>query len=81
MSEFILIVPADFIELPNATAFVLANGEEGIRRNIANAEWSIIENILQEFIPIGYTLVEARLIDLPDSEERIRFWYKLLPIV
>jgi hypothetical protein len=77
MSEFILVVPPDYVELENATDFVVSNGEEGIRRNILYEEWSVLENLLQAFIPNGFTLTDIKLIDLPDAEERIRLWYKI----
>lgn len=81
MSDFILIVPPDYLEVPNATEFVLNYGEAAMRQHVTGMEWGILDGLLEAYLPPGTTIIDARLIDVAnDLENRLRLWFKVEPI-
>lgn len=82
MSEFLMIVPPEFTEIPNAAEFIAATcGEDGLSAVIANQSWWEISQFLDMvglLLP-GMGVHDARLFRTGDLENPFRFFVKWGP--
>jgi len=74
MSEFLMVVPPDFIEVANAADWLREVDEMRIATLIAEKDWPALSQILEDsgFIEPNSVIQDARLIDAGDG---LRFWY------
>lgn len=75
MSEFLMVVPSDFIELQNAAEWLPTVDPEMIQRLVNERDWNSLSQILENsgVIEQNGTISDARYIDAGDGA---RFWYK-----
>jgi len=74
MSEFLMIVPPNFVEVSNAPDWLRSVDELRIATLITEKDWMALSQILEDsgFIEPNSVIQDARLIDAGDGP---RFWY------
>lgn len=76
MSEFLMVVPPDFIEAVDADALIRASDATAVASYIANGEWTPVSQLLEDggYIAPNTLVSDARMFDTGGV---FRFWYKL----
>lgn len=81
MSDFLMIVPSDYIEVPDAATVIgQGGGMEQMNAMLISGDFTDMNNWdgIRDtaFFPQGYTVTDARVFD---SENGIRLWIAVAP--
>lgn len=85
MSDFLIITPSDWQELPNSTWFIdNFTGEDGMAQIISMGNFGVLDALLETAGYVGLVsdtvgVNDARTVTTNDAQERIRLWLKMGP--